>query len=119
MGIINSQVHIWEADRPDRPWPKSGVAPQVHLPEPLSYTDLLGRMAVAGVDRAVLVPPSWEGDRNNYCLAAARAYPQHFAVMGRLALDDPANRAAIASWKSAPGMLGVGSPSSGTAIAAG
>jgi predicted TIM-barrel fold metal-dependent hydrolase len=105
--IIDSQVHIWEADRPDRPWPKSGVAPDVHLPEPLSYDGLLARMREAGVDRAVLVPPSWEGDRNDYALAAARAHPQHFAVMGRLTLDDPASRALLPTWRNTPGMLGV------------
>ena len=44
-------------------------------------------MAAAGVDRAVIVPPSWEGDRNDLALAAAQAHPDKFAVMGRPPLD--------------------------------
>ena len=54
----------------------------------------------------VLVPPSWEGDRNDLALAAAQ-HPDRFAVMGRLPLRDPASRAQVADWKKQPGMLGM------------
>jgi predicted TIM-barrel fold metal-dependent hydrolase len=64
-------------------------------------------MDLAGVRRMVLVPPSWEGDRNDLALEAARLYPDRFAVMGRLALQDPASRARVADWKKQPGMLGM------------
>jgi hypothetical protein len=40
-------------------------------------------MNEAGVDRVVIVPPSWEGERNDYALEAASKYPDRFAVMGR------------------------------------
>ena len=46
----------------------------------------------AGVDRAILVPPSWPGDDNTDSLEGARRWPDRFAVMGRF---DP--RAADAS----------------------
>ena len=64
-------------------------------------------MDLAGVSRMVLVPPSWEGDRNDAALEAARAYPDRFGVMGRLALGDPASRALVADWRKQPGMLGM------------
>jgi len=41
------------------------------------------------VSRVVIVPPSWEGDRNDLGLAAARRHPKRFAVMGRLAIERP------------------------------
>ena len=44
---------------------------------------LLAEMSKAGVDRIIIVPPSWEGDRNDLALAAAQAHPERFAVMGR------------------------------------
>jgi predicted TIM-barrel fold metal-dependent hydrolase len=50
-------------------------------------------MAGAGVDRVVLVPPSWEGYRNDYALEAAQQYPHRFAVMGKVPLNDPASKA--------------------------
>jgi predicted TIM-barrel fold metal-dependent hydrolase len=40
-------------------------------------------------------------------LEAARAYPDRFAVMGRLSLPDPASRARVADWRKQPGMLGM------------
>ena len=53
------------------------------------------------------MPPSWEGDRNDLALEAARLHPDRFAVMGRLDLRDPGSRALVADWKKAPGMLGM------------
>ena len=104
MLICDSQVHIWGADTPQRPWPKR-AKPQ--RPVPLSADELLGEMNAAGVDRVVIVPPSWEGDRNDLALEAARLHPDRFAVMGRLALQDPKTRALVADWKQQPGMLGM------------
>jgi L-fuconolactonase len=63
-------------------------------------------MDSAGVDRAVLVPPAWEGDRNDYALSAAAAHPGRFGVMGRIDLTDSSSRA-LSEWRSQPGMLGL------------
>jgi hypothetical protein len=64
-------------------------------------------MDEAGVDRVVIVPPSWEGYRNEYAMEAAKKWPHRFAVMGRLRLDDPKSKDLLATWKDQPGMLGV------------
>jgi L-fuconolactonase len=103
--VIDSQVHIWAANTPERPW-VAGMEGRAHLPEPLTAEKLLTWMDQAGVDAAVLVPPSLEGDRNDLCLAAAQNDPDRFAVMGRIALDRP-DAAKVSAWKSQPGMLGV------------
>src|SRR5882762_9762915 len=91
MMIVDSQVHIWAADTPERPWPP-GQAARAHQPTPLTAEALLEKMDAAGVARAILVPPSWEGDRNDVVLAAAHRYPQRFAVMGRMSLEAPESR---------------------------
>ena len=106
MVIIDSQVHIWGADTPDRPWP-SGRAAQAQRPTPLGADELLAAMDEAGVDRVVIVPPSWEGDRNDLALEAARRHPDRFAVMGRFPVESPAEAGRLQSWRSQPGMLGV------------
>jgi len=106
MLIVDAQVHIWGANTPDRPWPPYGPGNE-HRPVPFTADDLLREMDQAGVDRAVIVPPSWEGDRNDLALAAARDHPGRFAVMGRLALERPESRALIDSWKGQQGMLGM------------
>jgi predicted TIM-barrel fold metal-dependent hydrolase len=69
-------------------------------------------MDAAGVARVVIVPPSWEGDRNDLALEAARLHPNQFAVMGRPPLEakDPH---ALDRWRAAPGMLGIRVTSAG------
>jgi len=104
MRIVDSQVHIWAASTPARPWPPRHAA---HREIPLDADELLSSMEQAGVDGAILVPPSWEGERNDLVLAAALAHPDRFAVMGRLDPDDPASPERIAAWRAQPGMLGL------------
>ncbi|OGA50593.1 MAG: hypothetical protein A3F74_24855 [Betaproteobacteria bacterium RIFCSPLOWO2_12_FULL_62_58] len=104
MPIIDAQVHIWAANTPERPWP---ARHQPHRPVPITKDDLLREMKGAGVDRVVLVPPSWEGERNDIVLAAAQAHPDRFAVMGRLDPEAPASRGSIATWRQQRGMLGL------------
>jgi len=57
--------------------------------------------------RAILIPPSWEGDNSEYSLEAAAKYPDLFAVMGRIPIDKPEGRVMVETWKDQPGMLGV------------
>lgn len=64
-------------------------------------------MTAAGVDRAVLVPPSWEGERNDLALAAAQAHPQRFAVMGRLDARAPDAAEQLARLQGLTGLLGL------------
>ena len=78
--IVDAQVHIWAANSAERPWP---ARHQPHRDPPITADELLGTMKDAGVDKAILVPPSWEGERNDVCLAAAQKYPERYAVMGQ------------------------------------
>lgn len=106
MRIVDSQIHIWGADTPERPWP-AGRASEAQRPYPISAETLLLQLDLAGVERAVLVPPSWEGERNDLALAAAASSPGRFGVMGRLSLTDPASRDLLPAWREQPGMLGM------------
>jgi predicted TIM-barrel fold metal-dependent hydrolase len=65
MLIIDSGVHVWLPEGPDRPWMPGRTA---HLPEPLTYEKFAAMMDDAGVSAAILVPPSWEGERIDYSL---------------------------------------------------
>ena len=102
--IVDAQVHLWKAESPDWPW-VPGMKPQ--MPEPFTMEKLVPLMDEAGVDRAVIVPPSWPGDRNDYGIEAAKRYPDRFAVMGRIPLKNPEPAALLPRWKEQPGMLGV------------
>jgi predicted TIM-barrel fold metal-dependent hydrolase len=84
-----------------------GMENRAHLPVPLDADMLLAEMDKAGVDKAVLVPPSLDGDRNDLCLAAAAAHPDRFRVMGRLLLDKPYAPLRLQEMASQKHMLGV------------
>jgi L-fuconolactonase len=104
MLIVDSQVHIWAANTPERPW-APGVKP--HRPEPFGKNELLTEMKSAGVDRVVIVPPSIDRTRNDLALEAARSHPGQFAVMGKINPAAPESRGALATWRRQPGMLGL------------
>jgi L-fuconolactonase len=112
MTIVDSQVHIWAADTPERPRPPAGIAlfqpGAIHDQQPLDTPRLVREMDGAGVDRAILVPPMWEGHRNDVALEAALLCPDRFAIMGKLPVHireyaEPL----VAGWTKQPGMLGV------------
>ncbi len=105
MLIVDGQVHTWAENTPERPWSGGGTP---HRPVAFTNDDLLREMDAAGVDRAVLVPPGWEGSRNDLALAAARAHPNRFAVMGRIRHDLLSkSQGALVGWRNQPGMLGL------------
>jgi L-fuconolactonase len=104
---VDAQVHVWESDRPDRPWPAWGPALDHGKGHALGPDEVAAAMARVGVDRAVLVPPSFEGDRNDVVLAAARARPTVFGALGRLPLDRPIGIDDLEEVYAQPGMLGV------------
>src|SRR5437879_12092706 len=102
--IVDAQVHLWKAESEDWKW-VPGLVPQ--LPEPFTIERLVPMMDEAGVDRVVIVPPSWPGDRNDYALEAVRRYPTRFRVMGKIPLRNPNSAALLPTWRSQSGMLGV------------
>lgn len=103
--IIDAQVHLWEPESKERPWVE-GASSFAHRAS-FSAEDLLAAMTGAGVDKAVLVPPSWEGEWNETCLDAARRMPDRFTVMGRLEVEKPLDVEALHNWASVLGMSGI------------
>src|SRR5258705_4096048 len=101
--IVDAQVHLWTAESADWKWVR-GLQPQ--LPEPFTIERLVPMMDEAGVDRAVIVLPSWPGDRNDYALEAVKRYPTRFRVMGRIPLQDPKSADLLPKWKEQQGMAG-------------
>lgn len=100
--ITDAQVHLWEANRPDRPWPEGAKA---DLPEPMTAERFLPMMDEIGVDRAIIAPPYVAGFTPTYALECAARYPKRLAVMGRYDPEDPSSPDLLPHWLDAPGML--------------
>ena len=101
--IVDSQIHIWKADTPDRPWVKGSNA---QLPEPMTIERLVPIMDEAGVDRVIVIPPSLEGTRFDYGQEAARRYPGRFATMSRVNLNEPDEKVRVSKMANIPHLLG-------------
>jgi L-fuconolactonase len=111
MLIADSQVHIWSAETPERPWIAGGMKRLQHMkhrPEPIGYEELKDMMDAAGVRRAMICPPTWEGDRNDLGIEASRRYPDRFGVMVRIPLQRPDEaKEWIRRFKDEPGVKGI------------
>jgi predicted TIM-barrel fold metal-dependent hydrolase len=106
MMIIDSQVHIWAPETAEKPYAKENASPP-HRAMALGHDELLREMDGAGVSRCILVPPTWEADRNDTSLEAARLHPDRFRVMGKLSLTNPNGPLLMATWNQQPHMLGI------------
>lgn len=110
MEIIDSQVHILDEDKPERPWdPNFGAAAGQAREEVLKHftkgsaitTDdkMLEAMDAVGVNKALLVATSHYGWDNSYSLESAEKAPDRFRVIGRINHDAEDVADQVAEWK--------------------
>ncbi len=98
MLIVDSQIHLWQNARMS--------AHHRQIPT-YAVDDALAEMASAGVDGAVLHPPSTLGEAvNAQAVEAARQYPDKFCILGHFDLQSPDRETIVARWRERPGMLG-------------
>jgi predicted TIM-barrel fold metal-dependent hydrolase len=98
MLIVDSQIHLWQ----------NGKMSPHHRQIP-SYLaeDALKEMASAGVDCAVIHPPSAFGEPGNaLAVEAVRKHPDKFCILGNFDLLSPEREKIVARWRERPGMLG-------------
>jgi len=98
--IVDAQVHIWSGGKPANPNHRQVAS--------FTKDELLKEMKDAGVDAAIIHPPtSWDPNANELAVEAARQHPDRFAILGNFPLDRPESRALIDGWKQRPGMVGL------------
>src|SRR3954452_3604211 len=90
MLIVDSQIHIWENET---------MNPTHRQGRTYSEDDALAEMREAGVDAALLHPPSSLPNTNKTAIEAAKAHPDKFAILGHFAVEKPENRGLVATWK--------------------
>jgi hypothetical protein len=74
-----------------------------------SKDDALAEMREAGVDAALIHPPSTlpQTNYNATAIEAARLHPDKFAILGHFPVERPESRTLVDTWKQQPGMLGL------------
>ncbi|MBM4257927.1 MAG: amidohydrolase [Deltaproteobacteria bacterium] len=99
---IDSQVHAYERDRPERPWYRF-----LHGPAEVTGDDMVAAMDAVGVDGALLVSPFtlYRYDAS-YVL---EVYAKHGGRFGLIKPFDPRSESVaeeIAEWARTPGVVG-------------
>ncbi len=102
--IIDSQIHAYAANTPDRPWGKMPYWPLAHV----DGDEMVAAMDKVGVDGAIFVSPftMYRYDAS-YAMSVQRVYPGRFALVKPFDPADPAVGEQIAEWKKVPGAVGV------------
>ena len=77
MSIIDSQVHAYEANTPDRPWHSTP-----NWPDHVTGSEMVTAMDALGVDGAILVSAfSLYGYDASYAVEVRNAFPQRFGLV--------------------------------------
>ena len=99
---IDSQVHAYERNRPERPW--SGF---LQGPEEVTGDDMVAAMDAVGVDGALLVSPfSMYRYDASYALEVYAKYPGRFGLIKPFDPQSEAVADELAEWAGTPGVVG-------------
>lgn len=103
MAIIDSQVHAYEANTPERPW-----ATVPNWPAHVTGDEMVVAMDEVGVDGAIFISAfSMYKYDASYAVEVQRKHPGRFGLVKPIDPDNPALGDVIAEWKKTPGAVGV------------
>ena len=99
---IDSQVHAYERNRPERPW-----IGHLQGPEEVTGDDMVAAMDAVGVDGALLISPySMYRYDASYVLEVYAKHPGRFGVIKPFDPQSEAVADEIAEWARTPGVVG-------------
>src|SRR5262249_16078572 len=103
MAIIDSQVHVYEANTPKRPWHSVP-----NWPAHVTGDEMVMAMDKVGVDGAIFISAfaMYRSDPS-YAVEVLQTPPRRFALVTPVGPDDPAVADVIADWKKTPGTVGI------------
>src|SRR4029453_11317721 len=103
MAIIDSQVHVYAANTPKRPWHSVP-----NWPDHVTGDEMVVAMDRVGVDGAIFISAfSMYRYDASYAVEVQRAHPGRFALVKPVDPDNPAVADVIADWKKTPGTVGI------------
>jgi L-fuconolactonase len=101
--IIDSQVHAYAANTPQRPW-----ATVPNWPAHVTGDEMVAAMDAVGVNGAIFISPfSMYRYDASYAVEVQRAHPGRFGIVKPVDPNDPAVGEVIAEWKNTPGTVGI------------
>jgi len=103
MTVIDSQVHVYEADRPERPW-----VHKISGPAEATGDNQIAQMDALGIDGAIIVSTftTYRYD-GSYAQEVYARHPKRFALVKPVDIASPGLVEDIAEWSRAPGAVGI------------
>src|ERR1051326_593391 len=99
MTVIDSQVHAYEANTPQRPWFRVP-----NWPAHATGAEMVAAMDKVGVDGAIFISPfSMYRYDGTYAVEVQQTHPDKFAIVKPVDPDDPKVADVIADWQKTPG----------------
>ena len=103
MPVIDSQVHVYAANTPDRPWHSVP-----NWPDHVTGDEMVAAMDAVGVDGAIFISSfSMYQYDSSYAVEVQQAHPGRFGLVKPVNPDNPAVADVIAEWKETPGTVGI------------
>jgi predicted TIM-barrel fold metal-dependent hydrolase len=100
--IIDSQVHAYERNRPERPWVGFLTGP-----DEVTGDDMVAAMDAVGVDGALMVSPfSLYRYNASYILEVYAKHPTRFGLIKPFDPQSATVAEEIAQWAATPGVVG-------------
>jgi predicted TIM-barrel fold metal-dependent hydrolase len=103
MPIIDSQVHAYEANTPQRPW-----ASTPNWPAHVTGDEMIAEMDKLGIDGAIFISAfamyRYDG---SYAVEVQKKHGDRFAIIKPVDPADPAVADVIADWKKTPGTVAI------------
>ncbi len=100
--VIDSQVHAYERNSPERPWHGS-----LEGPDEVTGDDMVAAMDAVGVDGALLVSPySMYRYDASYALEVYAKHPGRFGLIRPFDAESEATADEMADWTGRPGVVG-------------
>src|SRR5580700_643679 len=103
MTIIDSQVHVYEANTPKRPWHSVP-----NWPAHVTGDEMVAAMDKVGVDGAIFISAfSMYRYDASYAVEVQRAHPGRLAIVKPVDPDNPGVADVVADWRKTPGAVGI------------
>jgi len=103
MPVIDSQVHVYAANTPARPWHSTP-----NWPDHVTGDEMAAAMDAVGVDGAIFISSfSMYQYDSRYAVEVQQAHPSRFGLVKPVNPGDPAVADVIAEWKKTPGTVGI------------
>jgi len=103
MLLIDSQVHLYEPNHPNRPWGQN-----IAGPDHVTSEEQIAEMDRLGIDGAIVVSTyqTYRYD-SSYAQEVYAKYPDRFALVKPVDTQDPAVGEMVTEWSGVPGAIGV------------